>query len=79
MIVRVRLYAGLNKHIPGLSFGEAFSLELPAEAVLETLIAELKLPRDIQLYCIVNGQVRDFCSQLLDGDEIDIFPPVGGG
>lgn len=79
MTVGVRLFAGLNKYIPGLNFGETLRLELPAEAVIETLIRNLGLPEEIKLYFLVNGQVKTCDSPLMDGDLIDIFPPVGGG
>lgn len=79
MIVEVRLYAGLHKHVPGLSFGETLKVDLPEEAVVQTLTRELGFSKKMKLYVLVNGQITTYNGPLLEGDLIDIFPPVGGG
>jgi len=77
--VHVKLFATLRNLRPGLGIGEAFPVELPDEATVEGLIRQLELPdREVKLV-FVNGIVRDRYHALVDGDELGIFPPVGGG
>jgi molybdopterin synthase sulfur carrier subunit len=77
--IRVRLFATLRRLRPGLGIGEAFPVELEAGTTVGGLVRQLELPdKEIKLI-FVNGIVRDLAHVLLDGDELGIFPPVGGG
>ena len=77
--VRVRLFATLRQFQPGLGLGEAFSVELPDKATVADLIQQLDLPDKEIKIIFVNGIFRDRAHPLADGDELGIFPPVGGG
>jgi molybdopterin converting factor small subunit len=77
--VHVRLFASLRHHRPGLAIGETFSVELPDGATIGTLIGHLALPEDQVKIVFVNFVVRNLDHVLADGDEVGIFPPVGGG
>ena len=79
MIVRVRLFATLRRHHPHLEIGEAMDVDLPDGATMTQLITTLSLPPDQVKVIFVNNIVRDRQHALYDGDEIGIFPAVGGG
>jgi sulfur-carrier protein len=79
--VRVKLFATL-RHLagpPGLGIGQAFPVDLPDGATVGQLIEHLRLPADQVKIVFVNGLVRTPDDPLSDGDELGIFPPVGGG
>jgi sulfur-carrier protein len=83
MLVTVKLYAGLSRHLaesqPGLSAGAPLEVELPDGATVADLIAELGLPEDEIKVTFVNNRTCPRDRQLESGDEVGIFPPVGGG
>jgi molybdopterin synthase sulfur carrier subunit len=77
--VRVKLFATLRYLRPGLGIGEAFAVELEAGTTVGGLIRHLALPEEEIKLVFVNGIVRGVDHILADGDELGIFPPVGGG
>jgi molybdopterin converting factor small subunit len=77
--VQVKLFATLRRLRPGLAIGEAFPVELPDGASVDDLIHQLELPDKEVKLVFVNGIVRDRYRALADGDQLGIFPPVGGG
>jgi molybdopterin synthase sulfur carrier subunit len=80
MQVRVKLFATLSSYspVPGGS-GTPFELELPEGSCLSDLVTRLKLPDDMIKIAFVNGLVQSLDSQLHPGDDVGIFPPIGGG
>lgn len=79
MQVHVKLFATLRSYRPGLEIGESFPLELPAGATVGRLIQDLDLPEQEVKVVFVNGRSQPQAYALADGDEVGIFPPVGGG
>jgi molybdopterin converting factor small subunit len=79
IVVHVKLFATLRHLRPGLGIGEAFPVELPDGATVDGLIRRLDLPEKEVKLIFVNGIVREGDQPLADGDELGIFPPVGGG
>jgi len=77
--VHAKLFATLRHRYPELGLGEAMPVELPEESSVGDLLRELGLPEDEVKLVFVNGLVRTGGDPLSDGDEIGIFPPVGGG
>jgi molybdopterin synthase sulfur carrier subunit len=77
--VHVKLFATLRHYRPGLGLGEAFPLELPEGATVADLVRQLGLPEEEVKIVFVNALFRDPDYVLADGDELGIFPPVGGG
>jgi len=77
--VQVRLFATLRRHVPDLGLGEAMPVELPDGATVGQLVERLGLPADQVKIVFVNGVAQEDGSRLSDGDEVGIFPPVGGG
>jgi len=88
MRVLVKLYATLvqhvsqivlDKHPQGIRAGTPLEVELPAGSTLVDLVAHLGLPDEEVRMVFVNGRAKALDYGLLDGDEVGIFPPVGGG
>jgi sulfur-carrier protein len=79
MRVSVRAYASLRRHLPGISLGEAVPVELPAESSVERALSIVGIPAGEVKLCFVNGRHADLTRQLEDGDEVGVFPPIGGG
>ncbi len=77
--VQVKLFATLRRFRPGLGIGEAFTMELDAGATVAQLIALLGLPAEEIKTVFVNNVIRGQDYPLADGDQVGIFPPVGGG
>ncbi|MCS7178696.1 MAG: MoaD/ThiS family protein [Anaerolineae bacterium] len=77
--VKVKLFATLRRYYPELGIGEGIEVELPEGATVGQLVNHLGLPADHVRVVFINGIARDESHLLSDGDEIGVFPPVGGG
>ena len=77
--VHVKLYATLRRLRPGLELGEALAVALEDGATVGRLLKAMSLPADEVKIVFVNNLVRDWDYVLEDGDQLGIFPPVGGG
>ena len=88
MKVYVKLYATLAKsvsgpilaqHPQGLRAGSRLEVELPEGSTLADLMTHLALPREQVKVSFVNARLQDPDYRLEAGDEVGIFPPIGGG
>ena len=79
MVIRVKLFATLRRHYPRLGIGEAMPVEVAEGTMVGQLLDHLRLPADEVKVIFVNNIVRGVEHALHDGDELGIFPPVGGG
>ncbi len=80
MKVLVKLFATLQDLTPaGIAPGHPFPVNLE-NGTIANLIKVLRIPRKLAKFVMVNKrQVTDFSTDLHEGDEIIISPPVGGG
>ncbi|MCL6611044.1 MAG: MoaD/ThiS family protein [Peptococcaceae bacterium] len=79
MILEVRVFGGLEKWIPGASFGKPMEVKTARGATVRTLLQELKIPEDQVFTILVNGVHASMGDLLRPGDRVAFFPPVGGG
>lgn len=88
MKLYVKLYATLARsvsesllaqHPEGLRAGSRLEVELPEGSTLADLVDYLALPRKEIKVLFVNARSHDFDYRLESGDEVGIFPPIGGG
>jgi len=77
--VRVRLFATLRGYRPGLAMGESIPVSVEQGATVRDLLAHLDVPAGEVKLIFANGLSRDLDHVLADGDDLGIFPPVGGG
>jgi len=79
MLIRVRLNAGLVRFAPGATAGVALNVEIPDGSKVRELTKLLGLPDEEIRTIFVNGRARSSDWPLEPGDEVGIFPAVGGG
>jgi molybdopterin synthase sulfur carrier subunit len=79
MFVQVKLYATLVRFAMGKPAGEAVEVEISEGATLADLYRAMNLPAGEVRQAFVNGLVQPQDYPLNPGDEIGIFPPIGGG
>ena len=77
--IRVRLYATLAQHRVGARPGIPFEVHLAEGETVADLVARLELPTAEVKMSFVNGRARPRDWILHTGDEVGLFPPVGGG
>jgi molybdopterin synthase sulfur carrier subunit len=88
MKICVRLFATLTQLVPetvssrypqGIRAGSPLEVELPEGSTLADLVGYLALPGEKVRVAFVNGRAKKLDYRLVPGDEVGIFPPVGGG
>ncbi len=79
MLVQVKLFATLGRHLADAPPGTPFNTELRDGATVRDLVDALGLPPAEVRVVFVNGRARPMDHVLEHGDEVGIFPPVGGG
>ncbi len=79
MQVRVKLYATLSRYDSNAAPGIPFEIEVPDGSTVTDLVNELKLPREEVKLFFVKGRARPIDWPLEPGDEVGIFPLIGGG
>ena len=86
--IYVKLYATLARsvsgpilaqHPQGLRAGSRLEVELPEGSSLADLVNYLALPKEEVKVSFVNAKAQDMDYRLETGDEVGIFPPIGGG
>ncbi|MBN1876443.1 MAG: MoaD/ThiS family protein [Anaerolineae bacterium] len=79
MQINVKLFATLQRYKPEVFAGEVFVVELPEKSTLADIVKYLQIRANEVKVMFVNGRARAELYRLQDGDEVGIFPPVGGG
>jgi molybdopterin converting factor small subunit len=75
MHITVKLFASLARFSPGGLPGTPFEIDFPESTTVGDVINQLGIPSKETKIFFVNGLIRD----LKPGDEVGIFPPIGGG
>lgn len=76
--IKLKLYATLSKYL-GQSSGTAVEMELLPGSTLDDVVKVLRLPPDEVKICFINGRICELEQELKDGDDLGMFPPIGGG
>jgi len=77
--VKAKLFATLGCYRPGELPGTPFEVALSPGETIDGLLANLRVPVEEVKVVYVNGRARPLDWELQAGDEVGIFPPVGGG
>ena len=88
MKVYAKIFATLVSMVPdrvrarypqGVRAAAPLAVELPQGSTLADLVDDLGLPRKKVRVVFVNGRARQLDYELTPGDEVGLFPPIGGG
>ncbi len=79
MQVTVKLFASLARFSPDEQSAVPFIVDLGQSSTLQQLIDQLGMPASELKIAFVNGLICDLDWVLQPGDQVGIFPPVGGG
>jgi sulfur-carrier protein len=79
MRVKVKLFATLTRFMSGVKAGRPFEVDLTEGATLKDLIEFLHIPPEETHILFINNIIQESTAELSDGDNVGIFPPVGGG
>jgi molybdopterin converting factor small subunit len=79
MVVSVKLFATLSRFAPGRRASVPFEVQLSEGDTLLKLVEQLGIPPEEAKVAFVNGIIQALDHTLHPGDEIGIFPPIGGG
>jgi molybdopterin converting factor small subunit len=77
--VQVKLFATLRRFAPDVPPGKVCAVDLPDGATLQDLVNRLGIPSEETKVAFVNGRAQEMDFVLKPGDEVGIFPPIGGG
>ena len=77
--IHVKLFATLRRHYPHLGVGEPMAVELPEGTTVGGMIERLRLPASDVKVVFVNNLIQKEEHRLANGDDVGVFPPVGGG
>ena len=79
MHVELRLYASLQKFLPGNSTDNSRSVEMEEGATVKNLLEKFQIPLDAPKVIFLNGIHARGDEVLKEGDRVGAFPPVAGG
>jgi len=79
MKITVRLFASLAAYYPPVRASVPFELEVAPDCSLAQLSQQLNIPPDELKVAFINGRIESLETCLRAGDEVGLFPPIGGG
>ncbi len=74
MDIKVRLFATLRGNR-----GKELMVKIPQGSTVLDIIENLKISKNDVAILLINGRDGQFNVELIEGDVVSIFPPVGGG
>ncbi len=77
MNITLKLYTVLREYLPADI--KENTLSIPDNSKVVDLIKILKIPDELPKIILINGVQKNPESELSDGDELSIFPPISGG
>ena len=77
--VNVRLFATLRRFYPDYDPKNGIDVKAEEGTTIETLIRTLQLPESEARVILINGRSKKITDLITDGDQVNIFTPLGGG
>lgn len=79
MRISVRLNASLRRYIPADAEGSPFLLDVEEGATVTAIMDRLGVPAGQAHMVTIDGEQSDRGSELRNGQELSLFPPLAGG
>ncbi len=77
--VNVRLFATLRRFFPDYDPEKGIEMKAEEGSTVQNLIHTLQLPEKEARVILINGRSKNLTDTITDGDQINIFTPLGGG
>ena len=77
MNITLKLYTVLREYLP-VDLKDNI-LSIPDNSKVVAVINMLKIPDELPKIILINGAQKKPESELSDGDELSMFPPISGG
>ncbi|MBN2477176.1 MAG: MoaD/ThiS family protein [Pirellulales bacterium] len=74
--VQVNLYATLRRYVGG---APSVEVEIDPGRTIEAVLAGLGVPTDQTRILFLNNRAANLSDTLKDGDQLGVFPALGGG
>jgi molybdopterin converting factor small subunit len=79
MKIQLKLLATFRKYLPAETKGYSTEIVVSAETCIDDLLTGLKIENNADYVILINGKTAADNQQLLEGDEVCIFPAMAGG
>ncbi len=79
MQVQVKVFASLAQRLMDVGAGQAMVVSLDTDSTVADVIDRMGFPKSEVKVVFVNGRARSPDWVLQEGDQVGIFPPIGGG
>lgn len=79
MQVKVKLFATLCRYAPHEVGAKPFWVNIHPGSTLKTIVDDLDIPEAAIKISFINGRARKLDYPLKPGDDVGLFPPIGGG
>jgi sulfur carrier protein ThiS len=79
MKIRVRLFGTLSQHVSGYDHEKGLEIEMPYDADVDDLLAQLALPKSKVGLVSVDGRLVKADEKLSAGNAVHLFQPLFGG
>ena len=77
--VNVRLFATLRRFFPDYNPEKGIDVRVEQGTTVENLIQTFGLPENEARVILINGRSKNLTDMITDGDQVNIFTPLGGG
>jgi len=77
MKIKLKLYTVLREYLPGDLKNN--TLSIPDKSRVIDVLDMLKIPAELPKIILINGAQNSPESEIFEGDELSIFPPISGG
>jgi molybdopterin converting factor small subunit len=79
MKIKLKLFATFREYLPENNDGHSSMLELVEGTNVDSVLEQMKLPKDIPKIILINGIQKTAAETLKEGDTLSVFPPIAGG
>jgi len=79
MKIEVRLFASLARFMPDKSIKKPYTMEIQEGTTISDVFKSMGVPEDAVKLIFLNGIHATGNRVLKDGDQLGVFPPLGGG